>query len=244
MVTGSEQYKLKVVKDQPGKRFLLAGTLLFLFVVSVAGSYLFGVESERKIQQGAAVELLALKKDFKQLSKEKVQLEQEVANAQTGAKVEQLANENVRQEIMMLKETIAKLEEDNSFYRNLMAPQANKKGLTIGAVEISKAPSANSYSFEVVMQQFAKNHNLLKGDLYVTINGRLDGQNVNYALSDLSQEIASEIIKLRFKYFQTVKGEINLPTGFEPEHIHLVANSTGKKASRVEKKLAWLVEEA
>ena len=127
-----------------------------------------------------------------------------------------------------------------------MEPSENRKGLTIGAMEIQDSERPRTYKYKVVMLQLAKRHNLLSGHLLFSIQGRELGQEVIYPLKDLSTEYDQEKIKLRFKYFQAIAGELVLPEGFEPEGIELVARSQAKKGKtpvEIRKKFGWLVQE-
>jgi len=67
---------------------------------------------------------------------------------------------------------------------------------------------------------------------------------VSFKLRELSESVSTDTVKLRFKYFQTVKGELTLPVGFDPEAIELVARSIGSEAVTIEKRFGWLVEES
>lgn len=49
-------------------------------------------------------------------------------------------------------------------------------------------------------------------------------------------------IKLQFKYFQNLEGELVLPSNFQPEEIQILAVSEGKNSKTVEKTFPWVVE--
>ena len=50
-------------------------------------------------------------------------------------------------------------------------------------------------------------------------------------------------IPFKFRYFQNVDGEIVVPGGFVPEQIEVIAQSKGRKATRLEKRFDWNVLE-
>src|SRR5690606_23358251 len=139
---------------------------------------------------------------------------------------------------------IAALEEDITFYRGLMAPTENRRGLTIGSVDEIATGVSRQYDFKVVVQQLATNHQVLNGTLTVDIVGHQEGVVRRIPLSELSPQVDEENIKLRFKYFQNIQGQLQLPEGFEPERIELLAKSTGRDGVSVEKKFGWLVQES
>ena len=91
-------------------------------------------------------------------------------------------------------------------------------------------------------------HQLLKGYLEFTIVGRQideDSQpkKQTVPLRDISKDVSVVRIPLRFKYFQRLEGELELPAKFEPELIEIKAVSTSKGSAVVEKKFSWLVQE-
>lgn len=170
------------------------------------------------------------------------QLRQQVANLRLGSEIDKRANDDVRVEVVSLKDKIATLEADISFYRGIMAPKDNVRGLTIGQVNFIATSAPRHYQYRMVVQQLATNHKLISGSLNVTVVGRQGDEARQISLMDLSDQINDKNIKLRFKYFQNIEGELVLPDGFEPERIELIAKSSSTGQS-VEKKFGWLVQE-
>lgn len=243
VVKGSKQYSLRVVKYRPVFWWTMILFCLVLTVLMIFFSYQIGIARGLDDKEKTLADVAQLDGVLQESQNRVKELEQQLANIKLGAQVDRQSNEDVRQEVIALKEQLAQLEEDNSFYRNLMAPTQNKSGLTFGAVEIGDTDIARNYRYKVVMQQLATNHQLLNGTLKVTVFGKLNGFETSYPLHELSPQVSAPNVKLRFKYFQTVEGRLELPDGFEPERIELVARSTGKDAVTVEKRFGWLVEE-
>ncbi len=243
IVKGSKQHKVKVVEDRPFLRILLLASCVAVAVLAVYLSFERGYSIGMAKQEEVKNELSRLAGELKEKQAQAEELEQRVANHSLGAEVDRKANEEIRQQVIALKEEIAALTEDNTFYRGLMAPTKNKQGLTFGGVELSQTGRPRTYNYKVVMKQLATSHNLLNGTLRCKIVGQSNGLDVEYNLSQLSSELSTEQIKLRFKYFQTIEGSLVLPEGFEPLGIELVAKSTGKSPVTVEKKIVWLAQE-
>ncbi|WP_045858130.1 DUF6776 family protein [Teredinibacter purpureus] len=244
VVTGSKQHELKIVQYNPWRRVLMVLVLMAVVGSGVVASYYTGHHTGMAGQEKALDDVARLRLELSASESNVDSLTQQLANINLGAEVDRQASETVRQEVIGLKDQVAALEEENSFYRNLMAPTGNKRGLTFGAVEIVDTDKPRTYNYKVVMQQLATNHQLLAGSLTVNVIGRLNGVDATFSLSQLSEQVSREAIRLRFKYFQTVQGEMALPEGFEPERIELVAKSTGKTPVTIEKRFGWLVEEA
>jgi hypothetical protein len=80
---------------------------------------------------------------------------------------------------------------------------------------------------------------VLQGHATVTLAGETAGTPIELPLSQLSGDVEEERIKLRFRYFQSVEGSLELPAGFEPRQVLLAARSSGRKPQQVEKLLDW-----
>ncbi|WP_075185877.1 DUF6776 family protein [Teredinibacter haidensis] len=244
VVKGSKQYSLHVVQYRPWTRAGISMLLLAVVAAAVAVSFEFGHTKGMSGQEQALQDVARLNSELQASNSELSELQQQTANINLGAEVDRKASETVRQEVITLKDQVAALQEENSFYRNLMAPTGNKRGLTFGAVEVVDTDKPRTYHFKVVLQQLATNHQLLTGTLTFDVVGRLNGVEASFSLSQLSEQVSQDAVRLRFKYFQTVQGELSLPEGFEPERIELVAKSAGKTPVTIEKRFGWLVEEA
>ena len=242
-VKGSKQYSVKVVPHRPGLTVVIVAGCIITLLAAIATSFYVGRDLGR-------AQLSLLKQQVQQLQHQLSENErglqrarQQVANLTLGAEVDRKAGEDVRQQIKALKTEIAALEQDNTFYRNLMSPSKNRSGLTIGALELLSTTDERRFQYRLVVQQLATRHEVLTGSLTFSVVGRQVGEPVRLHLKDISREVSSENIKLRFRYFQTLEGTLRLPAEFEPERVELVAKSTGKNAAVVEKKYGWLVQE-
>jgi len=243
VVKGSKQHRLIVVPYRPYFRYgLIAGFVFALFVVAGSG-YLLGGYWGSNVQAQAIAERDSLRLQLQSKITEVEGLSQKVANLTLATEVDKVAGEDVRVEIVQLKSEISALQEDISFYRGLMEPTDNKRGLTIGSVDVISTSSPRQYDFKVVVQQLTTNHQLLKGTLEINIIGREGSIYRNIPLKDLSLQVDKDEVRLGFKYFQNIEGRLELPLGFEPERIEVIARSTGRDAVEVEKNFGWLVQE-
>ncbi len=249
-VKGSKQYRMMVVPYRPYRRLVWGLVLSLLAVAAVTASYLGGEFKGQESQRAAIIERDRLQLELRDSSNEVETLRQQAANLKLGSEVDRRASEEVRTEVIALKARIAELEADISFYRGLMAPTANKRGLTIGSLNVVAAEPSRTYEYSVVIQQLATSHKLLTGYLNFDVVGKQAGVAgapavaKSIPLKDLTDKVSFSNIKLRFKYFQTLRGKLVLPEGFEPERIELLAKSTGKDSVIVKKKFGWLVQES
>lgn len=243
-VKGSNPARLMVVPYRPWRRALASVGVVLTFVLLAVGSYSLGKRHGIALQTDAIAERDQLRLELREQLAESELLSQQVANLKLASEVDKASSEDVRNQVIALKGQIAALEEDITFYKGLMSPTENRSGLTIGSLDVIATSVPRQYDFKLVVQQLATNHQVLNGTLKVEIVGQEAGELRRIPLSQLSPQVEEETIKLRFKYFQNIQGQLQLPEGFEPERIELLANSTGRDGVTVEKKFGWLVQES
>jgi hypothetical protein len=235
---------MKVVPNRPGRNVLLALLLLLLLAAGVAGGYLYGYWAGMGGKAFALDRGQQLGSELREARAEAKHLRQQVANLTLSSAVDRQANNNVRDEVIELREQIAALEEDITFYRSLMAPSESANGLALGEVSLLATGNPNRFTYKIVVQQLATRRSVVNGTLTVTLVGHLaDGSLERLALHELSPSVEQKNIKLRFKYFQNIEGDLTLPEGFTPEKIELEARSTGKNADTASKSFSWLVRD-
>lgn len=161
----------------------------------------------------------------------------------TRHEVDRSAMELVRRELATQKEQIAGLEESLGFYRSLMAPEETSRGLSLREIELVPGRAPGRYAYRIVVKQEARKHKLLKGDLSATVLGTEDGEQVEYSLAELSDEIDTEAFLLQFRYFQSLEGEITLPKGFEPRGVSVVARARTPHKLEVREEFSWQLQE-
>lgn len=243
VVKGTKPRHWRVVEYRPRRRWLIALALVALMLGIGQVAFWVGYKQGMASQDVTLQDLHALRTELDNVRAESSELRQRYENVRIGAEVDKKSLEEVRAEVVDLRENIAELEEENQFYRNLMAPSDDKKGLNFGSVELTETENDRHFRFKIVMQQLATNHEVLNGTLNVNIVGQRDGEVAVLPLSELSTDISSANIKLRFKYFQNVEGKLVLPIDFDPERVELEARSTGRNAKIIEKRFGWLVRE-
>lgn len=231
----SQQYRTVVRHEHPRHReiVILVCTLAALVLLGVG--YVLG--SQQRAQAPGSASSGALPQGQAR------ELEAELTMLRTRYEVDRAALEMVRSEIASQKLQIAELEEGIQFYRSLMAPGEIDRGLSLGAIELVPANGDRRFAFRLVAQQEARKHSTLEGELYAEVLGTQDGERRSYPLSQLSEDVDSSVIRLRFKYFQSIEGELELPEGFEPSAVTVIASATKPNEMEASAQYAWQPQE-
>ena len=82
------------------------------------------------------------------------------------------------------------------------------------------------------------NTRLIKGYARVAFEGVQNGVQVEHTLHKVTGG-ALDKLKLRFKYFQNIEGEIVLPEGFLPSRVIVDVVPSGKGLTRLKKTFDW-----
>ncbi|MCB1679530.1 MAG: hypothetical protein KDI16_12680 [Halioglobus sp.] len=161
----------------------------------------------------------------------------------TRREVDRAALEMVRQEIADYREQISDLEEALQFYRGLMAPGSIARGLSLRSFELVATSQPQRFAYRIVAQQKARRHALIRGVLRAEVSGVLDGREVSYPLSELSPDLQGAAVPLRFRYFQSIEGQLTLPDGFAPKEVRAVASASAPRKTEVRESFPWRVQE-
>lgn len=162
----------------------------------------------------------------------------------TRHEVDRRALEMVREELSAQKDEIAGLGEQLGFYRSFMAPgEAAVEGLILREIELVADEEPRKFWYRIVVQQEARKHELLKGELTAVVVGMSGEEQVELSLAQLSDDVEEERLPLRFRYFQLVEGELNLPENFEPQGITVTASIRSPRKIESREEFPWQVQE-
>jgi len=220
---------------------LLAAWLVSLIIIALIAGY-WATKQTREHNQRLAIENNQLTAELLAAQDAADKQRQEVMTLQVGSNIDKAAAKEVRHAMEELQSQITELQGEIGFYRSLMDPGKKHSGVDVGKVELFATAETGRVRFQFVVQQVAANHKLVTGTLKVNLLGREAGADKSIALKDVSEQISDERIKLKFKYFQNIEGEIILPEGFQPEWLEWELDSSVSGKSK--NKLAWQIQEA
>lgn len=231
----ASRQSVMVVKD-PFRYFWIRILVLCFIVASMVACFYIGEywSSEAAFERDALVE------DKQALIDSLAQRDQQVAVLKVDKKLSSIAVENVRQNNIVLQNKVSELEKDLLYYQRLMSPISNDKGLRIDTFDIASTSDSNRFRFSAVLTQLGqKNRSVIKGKVKLSVIGSQSGQKQIYSLEQLKFKDADLLLKFRFRYYQEIDGEFELPEGFVAEQVELVASSLGKKRMKMTKTIAW-----
>lgn len=205
---------------------LLLGLAVVLVVIGGWQLYELG-KAQSGGDGGAAFASLRAERDnlrqrTAELETRSAELERQLAMLERGRQVDQQAYDVFRQESSGLQDEISGLREELAFYRGILAPAQNKVGLEAQNFDIESALGVGRYRYRFMLTQSGRNEQLARGKIQFTLEGLQDNATKQLGLTELSQN-GDRDIAYRFRYFQAIEGDLQLPDGFVPERVVLKA---------------------
>lgn len=245
VVKGSKQEKMIVVPYRPRQRILFTSLLLIGVAASAIGGFAYGYYKTLLTQQTAQADRDTLNQELATTRDENAELRRQVAILERSSVMDQRANEEVQTNNRQLRERVAQLEEDIVYYRQVVSEEMEDTGLIIGSLDITATADANRFRYRLVMrQQDADGDTYLLGHVNVNLVGTQDGGQRVLPLREISAEQDQLDIRLRFRNFQPIEGELTLPDGFIPERIQIAAVATEPVEKSLNQDFSWVVQNA
>ncbi len=241
-VKGSKQLKMVVVPYRPWRTWWLGGSILAILLLTAVVAWLLGHYQALASNGDARAERDALRVANSELQDSNAQLQEQLLGLEQSAAMDKEALGSVQRTIVALREQISQLEEDVLFYKQILSPENEETGLVIGRLDLVQADAGDAVRFKLELKQQGNNESVVEGHVNVNVLGLQNGQEVSIPLRSLSAAVEDLDIKLQFRYFQNIEGELSLPADFEPQKVQILAVAKGANAKTVQKSFGWLVQ--
>tara|TARA_B110000444_G_scaffold213046_1_gene209686 strand:+ start:1432 stop:2175 length:744 start_codon:yes stop_codon:yes gene_type:complete len=243
VVKGSKQEKMVVVPYRPGRRFLLVSLLVLGVGASAVGGFMYGYMNTIRSQQSDQATRQEMSEQLIAVETKNLDLRRQVALFDRTSVMDQRATEEVQETVLGLRDRIAQLEQDVVYYRQVVSAETEDTGLVISQLDIDATREMNRYRYKLVLrQQDADGDTFLTGHVNINLVGSQGEEQKILSLRDLSAEQDQLDIRLRFKYFQNIEGELVLPENFIPDRLQVAAVSMEPVEKSINQNFSWVVE--
>lgn len=216
--------------------FKFALLLLIVFGLGIYAGKKLNFQQTNQQQQTIA----NLQNNLDQLYREHNQLEQKFNILNVELQVEKLANQTAQSYIEQSQDEEYALRRKLSFYQKLMAPELEASGVVIEGLEIQPTTSDNYYRFKLTLVQTKQHEAVTQGTVELYVQGSENRQPKEYDLIALAA--LDEYARFKFKYFDIVEGQFQLPENFIPEQVVVNVNlqrSKWQKGDSFEQSYPW-----
>ncbi|MBD3649015.1 MAG: hypothetical protein HUJ31_16540 [Pseudomonadales bacterium] len=238
-VKGSKQYQMVVVPHRPWYRAALFCLGVLALAALVWAAWQYGKEQGLALRSEIVAERNVLKRQLEENERLVDNMRQEIADLRVGGEIDSRANEEVRQTVEGLQEQIAELNEEIRFYKGVMVPNAEDKGLRIEGLTLEETGEPGRYDYNLLLTQVVDKHDFIQGGVEVNVVGTQGGTETVLPLNQLSRD--AEELRFRFRYFQNIDGQLDIPDGFEPRSLRIIAQSSGRNSQRLDRTFEWQV---
>jgi hypothetical protein len=222
---------IRVVSHHPLSRFVWTFGVAVICLLGAGGGYWLGTaKGELDAIYVASLESL-LQANAEQIANMQAQL----AALGLNRDVDSQTAQELRLTIKDLRDDIAELTEEVTFYKSLMSPSELTRGLQIADFEIHSTLVAGTYRFNLLLTQVESRRDWIQGDIDLLVHG--NDQQV-LSLTEIA-DADTYPLKFRFRYFQDLSGAITLPEGFEPESVEITARRRGASAKNLARSFVW-----
>ncbi|WP_281647646.1 DUF6776 family protein [Parendozoicomonas sp. Alg238-R29] len=241
--------RLLVVDHDPRRNVRYCLLILLLVAGTAVASFYLGISMAARELGILREELILTKAENSEQIEELDVLRRKVAILERGAWINREAAEEVRLELVKLREEKSVLTRDLSFFRSIMDPASLEEGVNIQSFELLPTSDPGKFQWKFMIVQNAKQHRLQKGNFKARVDGFLGDAKKSYDLYSLSKQLESGGQGLGFRYFQSVPGDgvwgvLELPEGFEPEVVEVSVQLTSPSRKIIKKTFEWLIEES
>jgi len=154
--------------------------------------------------------------------------------------VDKAATEQVKAEVRALQDERAELKREVTFLKSLVADGGRK--LVLNDHSLTKV-GERQYRFEVTLAKRTDDQLTVSGQVVVSVKGEADGGPKVLDMASLTEGRRSSI-GIRFKSFQKLKTELQLPDGFAPTSLEVAVKPEGKDFKSFERAFDWKPSDA
>jgi len=214
--------------------------VLALLIVALLGwgIYRLGLYAAGQNNAELRAERVQLQAQLAEARKENSHLRERVAVLERAEQIDRQAYGEVERSLKQVQDEMLELKEEVAFYRGIVSPAETASGLSVTRFKLFGMGEEGVYRFKLVLTQLRTNTRLVKGHASFVIDGVLHGQQKQLSLREVSGGTQDKL-KLRFKYFQNIEGDIVLPAGFLPSRVIVEVVPVGKGWQRFKKSFDW-----
>jgi len=207
---------------------VLAGWALFEYGRFSAGYDSIEANHDRKVLLDHVGDLEA---QIEKLREEKAVLER-------AAQIERKAYDALDTTLKVLQAEILELKEELAFYRGIVSPKDTAHGLHIQRFRIEPNGMPRGYRYKVILTQVLSDDYHARGVIRINIEGMQQGEPRVLGLNQVTEKNVKEL-EYRFKYFQNVEGEIQLPEGFKAQRVKISVVPSQRGHDAFDKTFEW-----
>ncbi len=238
MVRQSSTGRYLVKPHDPWKVWVLRGALASVLLAAGWTFYELGVIHAGYHRAASNAEIQQLTEQLGELQVRLEALTEENVQLSSNTAIEATATQQVNERLDQLNQESLELKEELVFYRSLLSPSELEPGLQILGVQLVKNAKEHSYGYKIVLTQRRNRNRFADGKVEMSITGMLEGESTQLESTNVLADKKGEL-QFRFKNFQSLEGQLTLPTGFQPQMVLVKVNPRSQRLKKIERNYEW-----
>lgn len=230
--------KLIIKSHQPLRHWLKLAGLGVAALLGAWGVYELGFAKAGYDNGSVFEERDLLREQIEVVRGESRKLREQIAVLERAQQIDKQAYREVEQSLKQAQDEMLELKSEVAFYRGIVSPVETASGLAITSFRLAGIGEPRAYRFKLVLSQLKTNDKVVTGSARIVWEGLMDGVQKQLDLRTLSGGSFDQL-KLKFKYFQTIEGDVVLPEGFLPSRVVVEVIPDGNQAAAFKKTFAW-----
>lgn len=232
---------LTVIPYRPHRERNLILLAVLAVLVAALISWAWGRAQGEGRAQRSAEELRLLAERHAALLAEHEALGRALADAEVNERVGVGFDEHVRTTLVEQSKRINALEDEVRIYRSIIAAD-DDEGVQIARLELIERIDGRGVRFRLLLVQSTDQRSEVHGEVELSLVGERNGNSEVLEVDSVGE--GAYPMPFRFRYFQNLVGEIELPEGFHPEGVQVVAREAGPDGFLLERTFSWQIQEA
>lgn len=238
MARSDSSEELVLVRQRRGERLRRLLILLGFSITSgVVGFFLGGAHFQARYQ-AANEGFESVREERDRLQEAVSEYRQKLVRFQRDQEVDQYSLREAQGTIRELEEALQERRSEITFYKSIMAPEDLETGLQVFRMDLDPTNNPDRWRYNLVLSQIGDNNRFVSGHVKVHLVGYVGEERQRLPLHRVSDSRENNEIDFRFRYFQSVDGNMTIPEGFEPHSIQVTAvTDNGRETS--EREFFW-----
>ena len=183
-----------------------------------------------------------LRERLTEIEQERDVLRAAAARFERAGQIDRAAADGVKAEIKTLQDERAELKREVAFLKTLVSSGGDNKQLLLDNYRLT-AVGDEAYRFEVTLSKAANDSATVNGQVILRVKGKSEGTPKTLDMKALTDGRRTNI-GVRFKNFQKLKADLQLPIGFEPTAIEVGVKLDGNRFKSFEQAYDWRLSDA
>ncbi|MGM0450408.1 MAG: DUF6776 family protein [Pseudomonadota bacterium] len=238
MARSDSSEELVLVRQRRGERLRRLVILLVFSVTSGVVGFLLGGSHYQARYEAAHEGFESLREERDRLQENVTEYRQELVRLERDQEVDQHSLRQAQGTIRELEKALQERKSEISFYKSIMAPDDLETGLQVFRMDLDPTSNPDRWRYNLVLSQIGDNNRFVSGHVKVHLVGYVGEERQRLPLHRISDSREDNEIDFRFRYFQSVDGDMTIPDGFEPHSIQVTAvTDEGREES--EREFFW-----